>query len=195
MNTIFIATNNKGKQKEFRELFATYNIEVKFPEDLGHYEEPEETAETFLENALIKARYGAKVSGLPCLSDDSGLCVPALNGAPGVYSARYAAKNNDEANKQKLIQEIKKVPEENRGAFYCCVLILIQYEHDPMPMAFQGTWHGVIQTEEVGAGGFGYDPLFYIPELNQTAAELNALDKNRLSHRGQALQKMLAFLS
>ena len=194
MNTIFMATNNKGKQKEFRELFAAYKIEVKFPQDLDHYEEPEETAETFLENALIKARYGAKVSGLPCLSDDSGLCVPALKGAPGVYSARYAQKNDDEANKQKLIQEITKVPEQERGAFYCCVLMLIQSEHDPMPMAFQGTWHGVIRPEPVGAGGFGYDPLFYIPELNQTAAELNAIDKNRLSHRGQALQKMLAFL-
>lgn len=195
MQKIFLASNNKGKQKEFLELLAPFNIKVKFPQDLSAYQEPEETANTFVENALIKARYGAKISGMPCLSDDSGLCVPALKGAPGVYSARYAGGKDNQANNQKLIEEISKIPEGQRQAYYCCVLVWMAHEHDPMPLIFQGLWHGEIITEQRGKGGFGYDPLFYIPELQKTAAELDAADKHRLSHRGQALQQLLRFFS
>lgn len=194
MKELFIASNNKGKQKELIELLAPYDFDLKFPIAVADYQEPEETAETFLENALIKARYGAKISGLPCLSDDSGLCVPALNGAPGVHSAYYSGSKDNEANNLQLIEAIKKVPEAERQAYYCCVLVWVQHEHDPMPLVFQGIWHGVIQMHTAGTGGFGYDPLFYLPELNKTAAELTSDEKNQLSHRAQALQSLISFL-
>jgi XTP/dITP diphosphohydrolase len=194
MSTIFIATNNPGKQKEFAALLKSCGREVMFPQALADYEEPAEPAETFLENALIKARYGAKVSGLPCVSDDSGLCVPALHGAPGVHSAYYSGQKDNLANNQKLMTAIKKVPEAERQGFYCCVLVLVQDEHDPMPIVFQGLWYGVILPEARGSEGFGYDPLFYIPSLQKTAAELTSADKNKLSHRALALNKLLTFL-
>lgn len=193
MKQLFLASNNKGKQKEFKDLLSAYSINLKCPQDLLSYQEPEETADTFLENALIKARYGAKVSGLPCLADDSGLCLPVLNGAPGVYSARYSGSSDNECNKQKLIQELKNIPETERNGFFCCVLVLMQHEHDPMPLVFQGLWSGQILTEEQGEDGFGYDPLFYLPEHHKTAAQLGDL-KNKLSHRAQALQQLFEFL-
>jgi XTP/dITP diphosphohydrolase len=196
MKQIFLATNNPGKQQELSAMLVPFGFQIKFPQDILNYQEPDEPAETFLENALIKARYGAKVSGMPCLSDDSGLCVPALNGAPGVHSAYYSSGGKDNtANNQKLIQETKKLSESERGAYYCCVLVWVQHEYDPMPLVFQGLWHGTLVTEPRGAGGFGYDPLFYIPELQKTAAELNPQEKNKFSHRGRALQKLLKFLN
>jgi len=193
MNTLFVATHNRGKQKEFAALLSSYAAELKFPQDMAHYEEPLETAETFLENALIKARYGARVSGLPTLADDSGLCVPALNGAPGVYSARYSGQHDDAANRRKLIATIAALPQHQREALFVSVLILVQHEHDPMPLVFQGIWRGILLSEERGHGGFGYDPLFYVPELQQSAAELSLIQKNQLSHRGQALRQLLQF--
>lgn len=194
MKQIFLATNNKDKQKELTDILAPVNFQLKFPQDIATYQEPDENAETFIENALIKARYGAKISGLPTISDDSGLCVPALNNEPGVHSARYAGGKDSQANNQKLMREIKKIPTNQRQAFYCCVLVWVQHEHDPMPMVFQGLWHGVILPEPQGEGGFGYDPLFYLPDLQKTAAELTPLNKNKLSHRGQALQQLIKFL-
>ena len=194
MKTLFLATGNQAKQKEFQALIAPKQWLLKFPQNIGNYEEPDETAATFLENALIKARYGARISGLPTLADDSGLCVQALNGAPGVYSARYSGQHDDGANRAKLKAELLKFPASERAAMFVCVLVLVQHEHDPMPLVCQGLWHGTILTEERGTGGFAYDALFYLPELQKSAAELAPEQKNQLSHRGQALAKLLRAL-
>lgn len=191
---LFLASGNVGKQNEFSELCAPFHIALCFPQDLPVYQEPAETAHSFVENALIKARYGAKISGLPCLADDSGLCVHGLQGAPGVYSAHYSGQANSELNKQTLRQDIQHFSEQDRQAFFACVLVLVRDEHDPMPLVFQGLWQGMVLPEEQGEEGFGYDPMFYVPAYQKTAAQLSCAQKNAVSHRAQALRKLLAFL-
>jgi XTP/dITP diphosphohydrolase len=153
----------------------------------------EETGLSFVENALLKARNAALHTGLPALADDSGLEVDALHGAPGIYSARYAgAQASDDDNNRKLLAELAHVPDPQRGARYQCVVVYLCHDRDPMPVIRQGTWQGVIARDYRGAGGFGYDPLFYLPEYGRTAAELTAEKKNRISHRAQAMRALRA---
>ncbi|MCX7122268.1 MAG: RdgB/HAM1 family non-canonical purine NTP pyrophosphatase [Gammaproteobacteria bacterium] len=190
MNKIVLASSNPGKLLEFQNAFLDTNLDFISQKTLGIMD-AEETAHTFLENALLKARHAASISGLPALSDDSGVCVHALHGAPGVYSARYAGTGKSEDNNQKLLQALQN--HSNRSAYYCCVLVLIQSETDPNPLVFQGLWQGEILTESRGTSGFGYDPLFYIPALQKSAAELTLTEKNQFSHRAQAIKKLLEF--
>ena len=155
----------------------------------------EETGLTFVENALLKARNAAELTGLPAIADDSGLEVDALNGAPGIYSARYAGKGaSDRDNLEKLLQAIKDVDDEHRGARFQCVMVYLRHAKDPTPRIFQGTWEGSILHEPRGDGGFGYDPVFFVAEKQCSSAELAPEVKNSLSHRGQALRKLIASL-
>lgn len=187
---IVVATHNKGKLREFKAVLATVGIEAISIGDVVQVEEPEETGTTFLENARIKAQYYMKACGLPCLADDSGLAVDVLAGAPGVYSARYAGSQcDDEANNQKLIDAVKDFSFEKRTARYVCELVL-SYP-DGRELTATGYCEGLIQTEAVGNGGFGYDPYFYLPQFEKTMAQLSMDDKNAISHRGLALQKLL----
>ena len=182
-----LASNNAGKIAEFNRLLAPWGIEVNAQRDLG-VEAPEETATTFVENALIKARHASRISGLPALADDSGLAVDALGGAPGVYSARYAGEpSDDDANNRKLLDTLARVPDAERTARFHCVLVLMRSPDDPIPMICHGQWPGRIARETTGAGGFGYDPLFVVPEEGCTAAELPADRKAHISHRGRAM--------
>ena len=153
-------------------------------------DEAEEPHVTFIENALAKARHVSRASGLPALADDSGICVNALDGAPGVYSARYAGEpKSDQRNNEKLLQSLQGISD--RRAHYYCVLVLVRHADDPQPLIAEGEWHGEIAHEEKGDGGFGYDPLFWLPELNKMSAELTRDDKHAISHRGKALQVLL----
>lgn len=182
-----LASNNAGKIGEFNQLLAPWGIEVSAQKELG-VDSPDETAVTFVENALIKARHAARISGLPALADDSGLAVDALGGAPGVYSARYAGEPADDAsNNRKLLEALATMPDAKRTAQFHCVLVLLRSPDDPTPLICHGQWPGRIAREAAGAGGFGYDPLFIVPEEGCTAAELPAERKNRLSHRGRAM--------
>ena len=190
MNKIVLASSNSGKLLEFQDAFAGTGLTFISQKTLG-ISDADETAHTFLENALLKARHAAAASGLPALADDSGVCVDALQGAPGVYSARYAGTGKSEDNNQKLLLALKNATD--RSAYYCCVLVFVQSEQDPNPLVFQGLWRGQILPAARGTGGFGYDPLFYIPELKKTAAELNLQEKNQFSHRAQAIKKLLEF--
>ncbi len=189
MKMIVLASTNPGKLKEFNHLFRDLGIQFISQAEFK-VTDAEETASTFLENALLKARHAAEATGLPSVADDSGLCVPALQGAPGVYSARYAGDHDDAANNRKLIHEMQGLEGIARQAYFCCILVLIQHAKDPMPLVFQGQWWGEILTAPRGDHGFGYDPLFYIPELQQTAAELSLELKNQLSHRAKAVAAM-----
>jgi XTP/dITP diphosphohydrolase len=191
---VLLASNNPGKLREIRAILAPRAIEVTAQSELG-IAEAEEPHETFLENALAKARHASRAAGLPALADDSGLCVEALGGAPGVHSAYYAGREGsreerDRRNNEKLLQQVK----ENRKAFYSCIMVLVRHADDPDPLVAEGQWHGEIARAPRGANGFGYDPLFYLPELKQTAAQLDAGTKNRISHRGLALTRLLALL-
>lgn len=187
--TIIIATHNQGKAKEFKEFFSEMGYQIKTIADFPEIGEIEETGSTFEENAMIKAKTVADLLQLPVLADDSGLSVFALNGAPGVYSARYAGEpSSDKANNKKLLQALKNVPEKERGAEFVCTLVL--YKPDEKPLIVTGKAPGVILNEEKGEGGFGYDPLFYVPELNKTFAELSMQEKNKISHRALAIQKL-----
>ncbi len=187
MSRILLASANAGKIAEFGALLAPLGLEI-----IGQdYEAPEETGLSFLENALAKARYGCERRGLPTLADDSGLCVPALNYGPGIHSARYSGAG-DRGNNEKLLAEM--TGQEDRRAFYVCVLVLMRRADDPLPLIAQGRWAGVIGREPRGSNGFGYDPLFFLPPLNKTAAELDSAEKNRLSHRGQALAQLISQL-
>ena len=184
---IVLASGNAGKLVEFRELFAGSGFEFVAQGELG-VDDAEETGATFIENALIKARHAARVTGLPALADDSGLCVEHLGGAPGLYSARYASVHGDSAaNNAKLLIALDGVPMEQRRAFFICVLVLLRDADDPAPLIAEGRWHGRVLTSQQGEGGFGYDPLFQPDGQNGSAAELDPALKNRLSHRGQAL--------
>ncbi len=187
MRKVVLATGNPGKVREFGALLAEFELEI-VPQSVFGVPEAEETGLTFVENALLKARNAALYTGLPALADDSGLAVDALGGAPGIFSARYAGPGaGDRANIAKLLAELNGVPAERRTARFVCALALLHYPADPTPLICQGSWEGVILTEPRGAGGFGYDPVFFVPGEKGTAAELEPALKNRLSHRGQAL--------
>lgn len=195
MSTIVLATGNKGKVKELAELLADQHIEVK-PQSEFNVPDVAETGTTFVENAIIKARHAAKITGMPAIADDSGLEVDALNGAPGVYSARYAGEDaTDQDNNKKLIAALENIPEENRTARFHCVLVFMKHENDPTPIICHGKWEGSIITDPQGEQGFGYDPLFWQDSLNMTSAQLPREIKNTLSHRGQALKLLTAELS
>jgi len=191
MKKIVLASNNKGKVREFNDLLANLGWEVTPQAELG-VEEVEETGLSFVENAILKARNAAAHTGLPAIADDSGIEVDALNGAPGIYSARFAGLDaSDEDNLQKLLADMKDVPDANRTARFQCLLVFMRHDLDPTPLIAQGTWEGSILTSPQGKNGFGYDPIFYVAEENCSSAELDPATKNKLSHRGQALQKFI----
>lgn len=192
MQQIVLATNNQGKVNELQTLLADAGFNIVAQKQFN-VPDAEETGLTFVENAILKARHTAKLTGLPAIADDSGLVVKALNGAPGIYSARYAGEHgNDQSNNEKLLNALKNVPPENRQAYFYCALVYLQHENDPTPIICLGKWDGVILNELKGEGGFGYDPLFYIPQLNCTAAELTKDHKSQISHRGLALKQLIA---
>lgn len=192
---LVIASSNAGKLAELHALLDDSSIELLTQASLG-IDDAEETGTTFVENALLKARKAARESGLPALGDDSGLCVDALDGAPGLYSARYAGGHGDaEANIDKLLQQLHGLPAARRGARFHCVVVLLRHADDPQPIITEGSWHGRILDVRRGRGGFGYDPVFLDVEYGQTAAELDAALKNRISHRGQALAALKAALA
>jgi XTP/dITP diphosphohydrolase len=192
MKQLVLASNNAGKLREFGQLFAPLGIEL-LPQAKFNVPEADEPHATFIENALTKARHAARLTGLPALADDSGLCVAALNGAPGVYSARYSGEpKSDARNNQKLIADL--VGQSDRRAHYVAVLVLVSHADDPQPLIGEGEWHGEIVDTPRGENGFGYDPYFLVPDLSKTVAELDADEKNLRSHRGQALVQLLAKL-
>jgi XTP/dITP diphosphohydrolase len=192
MKKLVLASNNAKKMKELNALLAPLGFEV-IPQGQLGIPEAEEPYCTFVENALTKARHASKLSGLPALADDSGLCVAALDGAPGVYSARYAGEpKSDARNNQKLLADLGDNP--NRAAHFVSVIVLVRHADDPQPLIAEGEWHGEILRAERGDAGFGYDPMFYLPEFEQTAAELDAAIKNQQSHRGRAMQQLIARL-
>lgn len=189
MNKIVLATGNKGKVAEFSTLFAEYSISVAAQSDFNVPDVPE-TGTTFVENAIIKARHASELTGLPAIADDSGLVVDALNGAPGIYSARYANEHgNDKANCDKLLANLHGVNE--RSARFLCVLVYMRHAKDPSPIICEGQWLGEITQQASGSSGFGYDPIFYVPSKQCTAAQLDKSIKNKLSHRGQALKQLM----
>ncbi len=192
MQKLVLASNNAGKVREFQELLAPFHFQVIPQGELG-IPSAEEPHHTFVENALAKARHASAASGLPALADDSGICAHALDGAPGVYSARYAGLDGDSAaNNQKLIAALKG--KADRGAHYVCALVMVNSANDPEPLIVQTRWHGQMIDEAKGSYGFGYDPHFLLPELGITAAELEPSEKNLISHRGQALRELIAKL-
>lgn len=184
---VVLASGNKGKLAEMRDLLGGLDIEWIAQSKLG-ISDADEAGGTFVENALIKARHAARASGLPSLGDDSGICVDALGGAPGLISARYAGTHGDAAaNIAKLLHELRDVPEAARTAHFHCTIAVLKSANDPAPLIAEGRWHGRILTAPRGNSGFGYDPIFFDPALNASAAELDSATKNRVSHRGQAL--------
>ena len=189
MQKLVLASNNAGKVREFQALLAPLNFQVIPQGELG-IPSAEEPHHTFVENALAKARHASAASELPALADDSGICAHALNGQPGVLSARYAGEPaNDVDNNQKLVQELKN--QVNRGAHYVCALVFVNSANDPEPVIVQARWYGMIVDEPKGTHGFGYDPYFFLPELGLTVAELDPAKKNSISHRGQALRQLI----
>lgn len=192
---IVLATSNAGKIKELAALLQPLQIEV-MPQSHFNISDADETGLTYIENAIIKARHAAKLSGLPALADDSGLSVAALNGRPGIYSARYAgARATSPDNIAKLLAELRDVPDDQRQATFHCVLAFLTSADDPSPLICHGRWHGKILREVSGTGGFGYDPVFYVPTENKSAAELGAELKNQISHRGMALRSFVTLLT
>ena len=188
---IVLASNNAGKVREFNQLLTDTDIEV-IPQSEFSVTEIEETGLTFVENALLKARNAAAHTGLPAVADDSGLEVDALQGAPGIYSARYAgAGASDQDNVQKLLDALKNVPEKKRSARFQCLMVYMRHAGDPTPRIFQGSWEGQILYETRGDNGFGYDPVFYVPGQRCSSAQLSPEVKNSLSHRGQALKQLV----
>ena len=194
MRRMVLASSNAGKLREMHEILG-HDIELLAQSALG-IADADETASTFVENALLKARQAARASGLPALGDDSGICVDALGGAPGLYSARYAGEHgNAAANIAKLLDALRDVPDAQRGAHFHCTIVLLEHADDPAPLIAEGLWRGRILHAPRGSGGFGYDPVFFDPQLNIGAAELDTATKNRVSHRGQALAKLRALLA
>ncbi len=190
MQTIVLASNNAGKVREFNALLADLAFEVK-PQKAFNLDSVEETGLSFVENALLKARHACQHTGLPALADDSGIEVDALQGAPGIYSARFAgADASDAQNCAQLLQQLEGVPAAQRGARFQCILVYMRHATDATPLICQGTWNGQILTAPQGDNGFGYDPVFYVPEFNCSAAQLSSVQKNQLSHRGQALRTL-----
>lgn len=192
MQKLVLASNSADKVREFQELLAPFQFQVIPQGELG-IPSAEEPYLTFVENALAKARHASAASGLPALADDSGICVHALNGEPGVRSARYAGVNGDNAaNNRKLVATLQG--KTDRGAHYACTLVMVNSADDPEPLIVQTRWYGQFIDEAKGAHGFGYDPHFFLPELGKTAAELEPAEKNLISHRGQALRELIAQL-
>lgn len=198
MKRLVVASGNPGKLREFRQMLAPLGIEIVPQADLGILE-AEEPHATFVENALAKARHASRSARMPAFADDSGICVRALGGAPGVHSARYAGPGaqvgrdaQDERNNRKLLEEL--AGQGDRRAHYYCVIVLVRHENDPEPLIAEGRWHGLVATSPRGTNGFGYDPYFHLPDYGLTAAELAPDEKNRVSHRGQALRQLVASL-
>nr|WP_289057018.1 RdgB/HAM1 family non-canonical purine NTP pyrophosphatase [uncultured Psychrobacter sp.] len=195
-----LASNNKGKLAEFQRLFANANLEVTItPQGALGIDDAIEDGLSFVENAIIKARHASRASNLPAIADDSGLCVPVLGNAPGIYSARYAGEHgNDAKNNAKLIADLQPIraasPDTPIKGMFVCVLAMVRHADDPLPIIAQGLWHGEILQAAQGDGGFGYDPLFWLPQLEATAASLDTAHKNQISHRGQAIRQLLAQL-
>ncbi|MEF8792496.1 RdgB/HAM1 family non-canonical purine NTP pyrophosphatase [Thiohalorhabdus sp.] len=190
MQEIVLASGNPGKLRELDNLLEPLGWQVRSRKAFD-VPEPEETGLTFVENALIKARNAAQSTGLAALADDSGLAVDALGGRPGIYSARYSGpEGDDEANNRKLVAELGDLPPEQRGAFYHCSLVLLTHAEDPCPIIAEGQWRGRIGLEPRGEGGFGYDPLFELPERGCTSAELDPEEKDAISHRGKAMRRL-----
>jgi XTP/dITP diphosphohydrolase len=188
--TLVLASSNPGKVREINQMLAGLDLSV-VPQSDFKIIDAEETCLTFIENALIKARNATRHTGLPAIADDSGIEVDYLNGAPGIYSARYAGKNaSDEQNLRKLLDDLVGIPEAERTARFQCLMVYLRHEFDPTPIICQGTWEGRILLEPRGANGFGYDPIFFVPTHNCSSAELPPEVKNKLSHRGQALRKL-----
>jgi len=192
---IVLASGNKGKLVELQNALDDFDVAL-IPQSEFDVTDADETGLSFIENAILKARHASLATGLPALADDSGLEVDALDGAPGIYSARYsimdgeAGPASDEKNNQKLLNALKGVQPENRTARFHCVLAYVRHAKDPNPLICQGAWEGSIQTELDGQGGFGYDPLFFIQELNCTSAQLSKEEKNKISHRGKAIEQL-----
>jgi XTP/dITP diphosphohydrolase len=192
---LVVATGNRGKLAEIRDVLACLDIELVAQSHLG-IEDAEETAPTFVENALIKARHASHASGLPALGDDSGICVDALGGAPGLVSARYAGTHGDSAaNIVKLLRALDGVEDARRSAHFHCTIVLVKHADDPAPLIAEGRWYGRILSAPRGEHGFGYDPVFFDPALDKGAAELAPAVKNRVSHRGQALLRLREMLA
>lgn len=191
MQKVVLATGNPGKVRELADLLAAFGLDIVAQTELG-VESAEETGLTFIENAILKARHAAEITGLPAIADDSGLAVDALGGAPGIYSARYAGVDaSDQENLDKLLVSLENVPDGERQAQFHCVLVYVRHAADPTPLVFHGSWAGEITRAAAGQGGFGYDPIFYVPELGKTAAELSKDEKRAVSHRGKALTLLL----
>lgn len=184
-NELVLASHNAGKLKELQAMLGDA-VRVR---SIGEFSdvEPEETGLSFVENAILKARNAARISGLPALADDSGLVVDQLGGAPGIYSARYADGQGDAANNAKLLEALKHTPDSDRGAQFVCALVLVRHAEDPLPIICEGLWHGRILHAPAGEHGFGYDPLFWVPERNCSSAEMTSADKNQISHRARAM--------
>jgi XTP/dITP diphosphohydrolase len=195
MQRLVVASSNRGKLVEIGEVLEGLGIELVAQGALG-IGDADETASTFVENALLKARHAARASGLPALGDDSGICVDALDGGPGLYSARYAGRHGDAAaNIDKLLDALREVPPQDRTAHFYCVIVVLRHADDPAPLIAEGRWDGSILDAPRGSGGFGYDPVFFDPILGVGAAELDATIKNRVSHRGQALARLRELLA
>lgn len=191
---LVLASGNAGKAREFASLLQPLGYTVKLQKEFG-VESPDENGLSFVENALIKARFAARGTGFPAIADDSGICVDALNGAPGIYSARFAGEHGDDkSNNAKLLELLKDVPAPERTAFYFCALALVRDKDDPVPLIATGRWYGVIGFKEQGNGGFGYDPLFQVTDRDCTAAQLPEQIKNLISHRARAMMQLKALL-
>lgn len=191
MQKIVLASGNRKKVAELTQLLAQFQLQV-IPQTDLNVEDVPETGTTFVENAIIKARHAAEVTGLPAIADDSGIEVDYLDGQPGIYSARFSGKHgDDQANNDLLLEKLQGVPSEERSARYQCVLVFMKHAKDPTPLICQGSWEGNIMTEEVGDGGFGYDPLFWCEEHQSSAAQLQPEQKAAISHRGKALNELM----
>ena len=191
MQKVVLATGNAGKVRELADLLGDFGLDVVSQTELG-VESAEETGLTFIENAILKARHASQVTGLPAIADDSGLAVDVLGGAPGIYSARYAGVDaSDQQNLEKLLATLKDVPDDQRKARFHCVLVYMRHAEDPTPLVCHGSWEGQITRESAGEGGFGYDPIFFVPSEGKTAAELTRDEKRAISHRGRALKLLL----
>ena len=189
---VVLATGNQGKLREFIRMLASQNMEI-IKQSEFNVPDVEETGLTFVENAILKARHAAKITGLPALADDSGIEVDALKGQPGIYSARYSGEGDD-ANNTKLLEAMQDVPDGERTARFRCCIVYMRHADDPSPIIADAAWEGTILRELKGVNGFGYDPLFYVPTHGCSSAEIDPDEKNRISHRGQALQMLLAAL-
>lgn len=191
MKKVVLATGNAGKVRELASLLADFGLDVVAQTELG-VDSADETGLTFIENAILKARHAAQITGLSAIADDSGLAVDALGGAPGIYSARYAGEEaTDQQNLEKLLVALKDVPDAQRQAQFHCVLVYLRHAEDPTPLVFHGSWDGIIIRTPAGEGGFGYDPIFYVPSEGKTASQLSREEKSAISHRGQALKLLL----